>query len=122
MRHKEQIKLSKKCIAAVSQKDEKTVIGELFGSEKILTLLRAYDHFADVNGEIDDFTIIRVNFGKSNTSFSIDVEYIVTYYFGCDDLNQTRDEEMEIQIDIDPRTDEAVLTGENEEKREPDVF
>ena len=116
------MKLSNKCIAAVSLQDEQTVINELNGSREILTLLRAYDHFAGVDGEIDDFTIIRVNFSNSNTSFSIEVDFRVNYYFGCADINQTRNEEMEIQIEINTRTNETVLIGENEEQREPDEF
>lgn len=123
MRHHEQIKLSKKCIAAVSKKDEKTVMDELSGAGEILTLLRDYDHFADTNGEIDGFTIIRVIFSdSSDNQFSIEVYYTVTYYFGCADMNDEREEEMVIEIDINPQTNEAVLIGENEEKREPDDF
>ena len=122
MRHHEQIKLSKKCIAAVSKKDEKTVMDELSGAGEILTLLRDYDHFADTNGEIDGFTIIRVIFSDSDNQFSIEVDYTVTYYFGCANMNQVREEEMVIEIDINPQTNEAVLIGENEEKREPDLF
>lgn len=122
MRHHEQIKLSKKCIAAVCKKDEKTVMDELSGAGEILTLLRDYDHFADTNGEIDGFTIIRVIFSDSDNQFSIEVDYTVTYYFGCASMNQVREEEMEIEIDINPQTNEAVLIGENEEKREPDDF
>lgn len=122
MRHHEQIELSKKCIAAVSKKDKKTVMDELSGAGEILTLLRAYDHFADTNGEIDGFTIIRVIFSDSDNQFSIEVDYTVTYYFGCADMNQVREEEMVIEIDINPQTNEAVLIGENEEKREPDDF
>lgn len=127
MQHKETISLSKATIKAIESDSEnkielltESILNE---SDTIVSLLNNYDYFNDTHGEISDFEIQEGSMYINNDGRGgFRVEYKVYYYFGCDNLNRDYDQEMELKIEANLKTNEAVIIGESWKEREPDEF
>lgn len=120
MKHKHEIEVSSlfRNQLKKSSTPEK-LIKEVISEHDILSLLNQYDYWAGTRGDIYSADIINMEINNEGHGY-MEVEYEVHYYFGCDDMNTESEETMIIDIEFQGNT--IILTGENEEVRDPDDY
>lgn len=125
MKHSNTFSISDKAMEIIKTTDSPQ---ELFDQTKkyiiedeIVSLLNNYDHYQDTHGQVYTVEIVAGEMNRDGIGW-MQVEYEVHYYFGCEDLNKEYEEEMIIEISVDFHNMEITITGENEEKREPDEY
>lgn len=72
-------------------------------------------------GSIHNVEIVDGEISKEGKGV-LNVEFEVYYYFGCDDINRTDNDEMEIKVSINLRNGEITLIGEEQQERLPDEY
>lgn len=120
MRHKQEVEVSSLFQSRLKSSDNPSkLVEEVISENDILSLLHKYDYWDNTRGEIYSTLIDEIEVDNEGNGY-MNIQYDVDYYFGCADVN--RSDEAHMTIDIELKGQILVLTGENEEIREPDEY
>lgn len=98
------------------------VITERFADEsnysRICFNLESY-HWSDGGApDVTDFEIADVTFNEITRSGTVDLEYVVYFYYGCEDMNSDSEQEQTLKFEIDASSSTLTLTIEEKYGRD----
>ena len=72
--------------------------------------------------DVNDYELNDIEFDKETLKGSFYAEFIIYYYFGCDDMNKEDSDCIKWDFEIDTDKEEITFTGEKTLEREPDEY
>ncbi|WP_162799890.1 hypothetical protein [Pedobacter jeongneungensis] len=91
-------------------------------TEKIETALLD-SHLGDGGApSLDNYEIDEAEFDSETLKGSIQFDYVVGYYFGCDDMDNSSEYDVTCDFEIDRAEQKLILTLPDTPEREPDTY
>lgn len=96
-----------------------TIPGDEGNDEQVNSMLRAY-HSSDGGApDVYDFDITDATYNFVSRKGEVTLEYVVHYYYGCDNLNKEYDDQARLSFVVDPA--KQVIIFEMDDRPERDT-